>query len=130
MTMHRNSMRIPSPPLSAPARHHGAAEGWRRMAIVFAGAAIGGFFVWLLIRGAFVQEPMYQEPPERPYSHTKVVPYGYPQGGGAGRNGRADAAAGAYGDQSRQWHRECHADRSGHVTCGPQQDGDLPPRRR
>jgi hypothetical protein len=128
MSMLRQNMRIPSPPLSAPARSHGNAEGWRRMAIVFAGAAIGGFLVWPLIRGAFVPEQPYQGPP---YNHTGAVPYGYPGGGDrAGRGGRGGAAAAVYGDQGRQWRRECHADRWGRLTCGPQQDGDLPTRGR
>jgi hypothetical protein len=121
--MHRSNMRIPSPPPYAPARQSSnQAEGWRRMAIVFAGAAIGAFFVWPLIRGAFIPEQSYQEPPEqgyqRPNNHTGMTPYGFPQ--------QTDSRR---GDQGRQWRRECIADRWGRVSCGPQQDGDLPPRR-
>jgi hypothetical protein len=94
----------PGQPAPAPARQVNHAEGWRRVAIVFAGAAIGGFVVWPLIRPVFVDTPRDfpaafspMTPDGRPNNHTGMVPYGYPGAGDsypAGDVGRAHVPIG------------------------------------
>jgi hypothetical protein len=65
------------------------AEGWRRIAIVAVGAAIGGFVVWPLIRPVFINDtpasfagPFAPRTPDgRPNNHSGITPYDYPQDG-------------------------------------------------
>jgi hypothetical protein len=103
------------------------AEGWRRMAIVFVGAAIGGFVVWPLIRPAFVGDPppVYSGPAMGSGNHAGIVPYGYPvpPDGAVPHRLRLPETVGdgsAVIGQPRRYRRCSHDGQ--HITCGRRQD--------
>jgi hypothetical protein len=85
-------------------------QGWFRVVIVFAGALIGAFVIWPLIRGGDV-------PGVPAWRHTGFHPYGSPD-------------APASGSHQRRW-RDCgHGSVwNGRLECDDWQDGP-PPRDR
>jgi hypothetical protein len=98
--------------LPTSARRINHAEGWRRIAVVFVLAAIGGYLGWSFMRSDYGPNRY----PSGPVNHSGIVPYGYP---------RADAGP----------HRDDRARSTGyqncrpygrHVICDAIQDG-LPP---
>jgi hypothetical protein len=70
---------------------------------------------------------------DRGGNHSGIRPIDYfgfkdrNEAAGSGPAGLGNASVDRHG--RRQWHRECHADVWGRVTCEPIQDGELPPRR-
>jgi hypothetical protein len=145
--MNRPPYREPPPP-ARPASQR--LDGWTRLLIVGGAVAAVTWFAWPYVRGDIANLASQLDGGRRErdglppaFDWLGVMPRAEAEQREDGRRRRHPDREDRYSDreerypdrrresrQDRQWHRECHADGWGRLTCGPQQDGDLPPRGR